>query len=115
MVDQGGGNLAMNENKLIFRTRSMTTVIDYERCEPAKNSSSSPSCGFACIKADRMYDRNLLRIRDNKPVLAVPPETAQKASNESLSWEYACRTAGTDAIEIKVDFPDLDDYRKRTL
>jgi hypothetical protein len=101
----------MNENKLEFRTKSTTTIIDYDKCEPAKNNTSNPSCGFACVKADRMYDRNILRIEKNRPVLAVNKEAVMKMSNESLSWEYACVVAGPGAISITVDFPGLEGYR----
>ncbi len=102
----------MKKKKLIFYTRCTKTSIDYTRCEPAVRSTSNPSCGFACVKADRMYDRGVLRIEDNRPVLAVRPEDAKKISNESLSWEYACMIAGKNAIRIEVDFPGLHKYRK---
>ena len=105
----------MNGNKLEFSTRSMTTIIDYDKCEPAKNNTSNPSCGFACIKADRMYDRGILKIEGNRPVLAVSEEAAKKMSNESLSWEYACNATGNNAIEIIVDFPGLEKYRKKII
>jgi hypothetical protein len=103
----------MEGRELVFRTRCMTTIIDYNRCEPAKENTSTPSCGFACVKADRMYDRSILRIEGNRPVLAVPEETAKKMSNESLSWEYACSVAGPDAIKIMVDFPGIEAYREK--
>ena len=105
----------MGNNKLKFRTKCMTTIIDYDKCEPAKNNTSTPSCGFACVKADRMYDRSLLRIEGNRPVLAVPKEAAKRISNESLSWEYACSAVGINAIEIIVDFPGLEKYRKNKI
>lgn len=105
----------MEGKKLVFRTRSMTTLIDYDKCEPAKKNTSTPSCGFACVKADRMYDRSILRIEGNRPVLAVPEETAQKMSNESLSWEYACSVAGPGAITIVVDFPGIEAYREKMM
>ena len=103
----------MGGNRLEFRTKSMTTIIDYDKCEPAKTSTAAPSCGFACVKADRMYDRSILRIEGNRPVLSVSKEAAEKMSNESLSWEYACNAAGMSAIEIIVDFPALEEYKKK--
>jgi succinyl-CoA synthetase beta subunit len=104
-MDRGG-------NKLEFSTRSMKTAIDYDKCEAAKNNTSRPSCGFACVKADRMYDRGILRIEGNRPVLAVSEEAAHKMSNESLSWEYACNAVGVGAVAITIDFPGLEEYRK---
>ncbi len=102
-----------NNNELRIRTRCTTTIIDYSKCEPAVQNTSEPSCGFACVKADRMYDRNILRVEGNRPVLAVPEEMVQKVSNESLSWEYACDAAGNGAIWTIVDFEGLEEYRKK--
>jgi hypothetical protein len=103
----------MTAEKLTFETICTTVTIDYSKCEPAINSTSNPKCGFACVKADRLYDRNILKIEGNRPVLAVSPEEAKKRSNESLSWEYADRVTGNHAIEIKVKFPGLEEYRKK--
>ncbi len=103
----------MTAEKLTFETICTTVTIDYSKCEPAINNTSNPECGFACVKADRLYDRNILKIEGNRPVLAVSPEEAKKRSNESLSWEYADRVTGNHAIEIKVKFPGLEEYRKK--
>jgi hypothetical protein len=103
----------MTAEKLTFETICTTVTIDYSKCEPAINNTSNPKCGFACVKADRLYDRNILKIEGNRPVLAVSPEEAKKRSNESLSWEYADRVTGNHAIEIKVKFPGLEEYRKK--
>jgi hypothetical protein len=103
----------MTAEKLTFETICTTVTIDYSKCEPAINNTSNPKCGFACVKADRLYDRNILKIEGNRPVLAVSPEEAKKRSNESLSWEYADRVTGNNAIEIKVKFPGLEEYRKK--
>ena len=103
----------MPEERLEFETKSMKVIIDYLKCEPAREKTANPRCGFACVKADRMYDRGVLRIEGNKPVLAGSREDAKKNSNESLSWEYACQSTGNDAIKILIPFPGLKDYRKR--
>jgi len=103
----------MSDEKLVFETLTTTVTIDYTKCEPALKNTSNPDCGFACVKADRLYDRNMLKIEDNRPVLAVSPEEAKKRSNESLSWEYADHTTGNRAIEIKVHFPGLGKYREK--
>jgi len=103
----------MAEDKLEFQTRCTFVTIDYTKCEPASEQKSNPRCGFACVKADRMYDRNILRIKDYRPVLAVPREDVRRLSNESLSWEYACNTSGRSAIEILVPFPGLGEYRRK--
>jgi hypothetical protein len=103
----------MTEDKLEFETRCTFVRLDYTKCEPAREGTSNPACGFACVKADRMYDRNILRIQGNRPVLAVRKEDIRRLSNESLSWEYACNAAGRSAIEIIVPFPGLKEYRRK--
>ncbi|MGD0623263.1 MAG: ATP-grasp domain-containing protein [Thermodesulfobacteriota bacterium] len=100
-------------NTLEFETRCTKVRIDYDKCEPAQKKTADPKCGFACVKADRMYDRNILRIENNRPILAVSKEEAKRASNESLSWEYACNRTKNEAIRILVPFPGLKEYRKK--
>jgi succinyl-CoA synthetase beta subunit len=100
-------------NTLEFETRCTKVRIHYDRCEPAQRKTANPQCGFACVKADRMYDRNILRIENHRPILAVSKEEAKRASNESLSWEYACDRTKNEAIRILVPFPGLKEYRKR--
>jgi len=91
------------DNKVIFNTRVMTISIDYSKCEPATNDDNSPSCGFACVKACRLYGRNILRIENNRPVLAVTdPAEIQRLDNECLSCEYNCDTYGTGCITIEI-------------
>lgn len=101
------------KNELAFETRCMKTLLRYDKCEPALKNTSNPSCGFSCVKADRMFDRGLLRIEGNRPVLAISKEDAKRVSNESLSWEYACQATGNDAIRIEVAFPGLSEYKKK--
>jgi hypothetical protein len=108
-----GGVKGMLGNKLEFETRSMKVIIDYRFCEPTKKKTTQPRCGFACVKADRMYDRNILKIEKNRPVLAVSPEDAKRISNESLSWEYACRSTGNQAVTLLIPFPGLREYREK--
>ena len=98
---------------LEFETICTKVKIDYARCEPARTGAADPACGFACVKADRMYDRNILRIEGNRPVLSLPAGDVKKVSNESLSWEYACNMTGNFAIEITIPFPGLEEYRQR--
>jgi hypothetical protein len=92
----------MND-KLSFRTRKMNIMIDYSRCIPARENNASPSCGFACIKACRLYGRNILRIDRNRPVLAVTdPEEIKRLDNECISCEYNCDRLGTGCIKIEI-------------
>ncbi len=56
----------MAEDRLEFETKTMKVIIDYGKCEPARKNTAAPLCGFACVKADRMYDRGVLRI-EGKP------------------------------------------------
>lgn len=90
----------MTENILEFHIRTGTIRIDYTRCEPAIKNTSTPSCGFACVKADRLYGRNVLRIEKNRPVLAIPSKEAERLCNECLGCEHYCNDLGSSCIEI---------------
>jgi hypothetical protein len=93
----------MENNRLTFQTRKTRISIDYGRCVPAKELSSDPSCGFACVKACRLYGRNILKIENNKPVLAVTDEEEiKRLDNECLSCEYSCGRYGPGCIDIEV-------------
>ena len=92
-----------HEDTLQFETRKTQITIDYRRCLPAQARTSEPACGFACVKACRLYGRNILKIEDNRPVLAVTdPEEIKRLDNECLSCEYSCLDRGPGCIDILV-------------
>ncbi|HEX78161.1 MAG TPA: hypothetical protein G4O03_07125 [Dehalococcoidia bacterium] len=104
----------MAQGKLEFEARTSKITIDYDRCEPATKNTPNPSCGFACIKADRCYGRNVLKIEGNRPVLASPnPEEIRRLCNECLACEYDCWLYGAGCIHIEIPFPDLDAYKEK--
>ena len=93
----------MVSDNLEFETRKTRISIDYGKCIPVTENRSDPSCGFACVKACRLYGRNILKIEDNKPVLAVTdPEEIKRLDNECISCEYSCRNEGTGCIQIEI-------------
>jgi len=93
----------MPENALKFQTRKTSILIDYSQCIPEKENTSNPSCGFACVKACRLYGRNILKIENNRPVLAVvEPEEIKRLDNECLSCEYNCQRHGLGCISIDI-------------
>jgi hypothetical protein len=93
----------MAESKLEFETRKTRITIDYSQCVPAAQKTVSPSCGFACVKACRLYGRNILKIEGNKPVLAVTdPEEIKRLDNECISCEYHCQRYGPGCISIEI-------------
>lgn len=93
----------MEMDQLTFETRKTTITIDYAQCVPATQQTSNPSCGFACVKACRLYGRNILKIEGNKPVLAVrSPEEIKRLDNECISCEYQCQQKGTGCIRIDI-------------
>jgi hypothetical protein len=115
-IRRKGNNEIMAANRLEFETRKIKVTIDYDRCEPAKKNSSQPSCGFACVKACRLYGRNILKIEGNKPVLAVvDPEEIKRLDNECLSCEYNCWFRGTGCIHIEIPLAELEEYRNEAL
>jgi len=92
----------MNDT-LSFQTRKMNIMIDYHQCILARENNASPSCGFACVKACRLYGRNILRIEGNRPVLAITdPEEIKRLDNECISCEYHCGRHGPGCIKIDI-------------
>jgi hypothetical protein len=93
----------MGNNTLSFETRKARIRIHYDQCLPAKENTANPACGFACVKACRLYGRNILKIENNRPVLAVTDgEEIKRLDNECLSCEYNCQRYGPGCIEIEI-------------
>jgi len=93
----------MGKGILCFETRKTKITIDYGRCLPAKENTSEPSCGFNCVKACRLYGRNILKIEGNRPVLAVADkEEIKRLDNECLSCEFNCERYGSGCIRIDI-------------
>ena len=106
----------MAADNLRFEAKKIRVTIDYKRCEPATENTSNPSCGFACVKACRLYGRNILKIEGNKPVLAVVDlEEIKRLDNECLSCEYHCGVRGTRCISIEIPLAGIEEYRKEIL
>ena len=93
----------MTQSELKFETRKTSVAIDYGHCAAAKENRSDPSCQFACVKACRLYGRNILRIENNRPVLAVTdPDEIKRLDNECLACEYHCRRFGSGCVSIDI-------------
>lgn len=106
----------MAANQLTFGAKKIKITIDYSRCEPATKNTATPDCGFACVKACRLYGRNILKIEGNKPVLAVTdPEEIKRLDNECISCEYDCSIHGTSCISIEIPLAGIEEYRKDVL
>ncbi len=104
----------MLENKLEFEAKTAKITIDYNRCEPATKNTSNPSCGFACVKACRLYGRNILKFEGNRPVLTVSdPKEIERLDNECLSCEYNCWAHGTGCISIELPLAGIEEVRER--
>jgi len=104
----------MGAEKLKIKARKAEITIDYSRCEPAIKNTANPSCGFACVKACRLYGRNILKIEGNKPVLAITnPAEIKRLDNECLACEYECMMHGTNCISIEVPLAGIEEYRKK--
>ena len=82
-------------NKLVFKTRTMTITIDYSKCV-------APKCGFACVKACRLYGRSVLKIENGLPKLTLPQEEVVRVDNECLACEIHCMWYGGGAVHIEV-------------
>ncbi len=105
----------MADNKLELKARRAKIAIDYLRCEPVLENTAEPSCGFACVKACRLYGRNILKIEGNRPVLAVTdPVQIERLDNECLSCEYNCWLHGTNCISIDLPLTGIEEYQDKT-
>mgnify|MGYP000450988845 CR=1 FL=1 len=82
-------------NQLIFKTRTTTITIDYSKC-------IAPKCGFACVKACRLYGRSILKIENGLPKLILSPEEVVRRDNECLACEINCMWYGGGAIKIDI-------------
>jgi len=104
----------MTDGKLEFETKTAKIIIDYSRCEPALKNISNPSCGFTCVKACRLYGRNILKIERNRPVLSIPDAAEiKRLDNECLGCEYGCMVHGTGCISIELPVLGLEEYREK--
>ena len=83
-----------------FRTRTGEVVIDLEGCV-------APDCGFACVKACRLYGRGVLKIENGRPALAVPEEVAVRLDNECLACEIHCSWYGSGVVEVKIPLEEV--------
>lgn len=89
---------------LEFDFRTGKVIINYKNCV-------APRCGFACVKADRFYGRNVLKIANGKPVLAVTLEEAKRLCNECLGCEIHCQLHSSNAIRIELPLFGLEEHR----
>ena len=106
----------MATDQLKFEAKKIKINIDYTRCEPALKNTANPSCGFACVKACRLYGRNILKIEGSRPALAVAdPEEIKRLDNECLSCEYHCWHRGTNCIQIEIPLSGIEEYREDVL
>jgi len=90
---------------LEFAFRTGRFRLDYGKCDGCQ--------GFWCVKACSLYGRNLLRIKDGKPVIFVSPEEAGRICIECLACEIECALRGRGAITIELPIPGLEEYKAR--
>jgi hypothetical protein len=106
----------MEKTKLQFEAKTSRITIDLSRCEPSIKKTDNPTCGFACVKACRLYGRNILKVENSKPVLAITePADIKRTDNECLACEYACWAKGIGCISIEIPLAGIDEYKKKTL
>lgn len=90
---------------LEFESRTCKITIDYGKCDKCKT--------FDCVKACRLYGRNVLRIQNGRPVLAMSPEEAKDRCIECLACEIDCLLKAKGVVTIKIPISGLEEYRKR--
>jgi hypothetical protein len=93
-------------NLLEFECKTGKIIIDYGKC-------IAPVCGFACVKGDRYYGRNVLKIEDGRPVLATGKQEAKSLCNECIACEIQCEFYGGKAIRLELPLFGIEEYRGR--
>jgi succinyl-CoA synthetase beta subunit len=84
-----------------FATMTGSLYIDHQQC----GACGSQGCIAACPS-------NILKLEDNRPVLAIEPGEARKGKcTECLACEIFCRFHEQKAIHIHLPIPGLGDYR----
>jgi succinyl-CoA synthetase beta subunit len=93
------------EDAYVFDTFTGKIAIDQSRCR----SCDSKGCVDACAPG-------ILKLEDNKPVLAVTEEDARKGKcTECLACEIYCQFHEQKAIQIYLPIPGLQEYRDRVI
>jgi hypothetical protein len=85
-----------------FRFRTGEIVIDHSACLECET--------YACLKADRLFGTNVLRIQDGRPVLTLEREDAVRVCNECLGCEIYCQAYGNKGLTIKLDKIGLETF-----
>ena len=88
--------------KYEFEIRTGKVQIDHTLCETCEE--------YECAKACSLYGRNILRIKDGKPVTFMPPEEIKRRDNECLACEFHCPYG---AVSIELPFPELEECLKK--
>lgn len=81
---------------LEVRTRTGKLVIDYDKCV-------APKCDYACVKADRIFGRNVLMIERGVPRISVSSDEVVRLCNECLACEIYCEFFGGGAIKLVLE------------
>jgi succinyl-CoA synthetase beta subunit len=93
------------ENVYEFDTITGKISIDQSKCVSCVSKGCVDACGL-----------QILKLVDDKPVLAVSPEDAKKGKcTECLACEIFCRFHEQNAIHIHLPIPGLKEYRDRMI
>ena len=77
------------------KLRTGKLIIDYSKC-------IAPKCGYACIKADRIFGRGVLKIENGLPKIALSLDEVARVCNECLTCEIYCEFFDGKAIKIEL-------------
>jgi hypothetical protein len=87
-----------------IRFRTGEIVINHETCKGCEN--------YACIKADRLFGTNVLRLQDGRPIAVVGSEDFKRTCNECLACEIYCQLYGNKGLIINLDSFGLDKIKE---
>jgi succinyl-CoA synthetase beta subunit len=88
-----------------FETLTGKLFLDHQKCPNCKTKGCIEACAA-----------QILKLEEEKPVLAVDPEEAKKGKcTECLACEIFCTFHEQDAIFIHLPIPGLKEYRERII
>ncbi len=91
----------MAASKYVIQIRTGRIIIDHGKCEECEV--------YECAKVCSLYGRNIIRIKNGKPVTFLGDEEVRRRDNECLACEIHCPF---DAVRIILDFPELGSFRR---
>jgi NAD-dependent dihydropyrimidine dehydrogenase PreA subunit len=86
----------MDRPEYIIPIRTGRIIIDHSVCEGCES--------YECAKACSLYGRNIIRIKNGKPIVLLGSEEIRRRDNECLACEIHCPF---NAVRIILDMGEV--------